>query len=177
MSETKSLFGKFEKYIPEFVYGGIDGAVTTFAVVAASAGAELGAGIILILGISNMLADGFSMAVGSFLSSRAEADQAGHKDTDKNPKINSLVTFISFCILGSIPISPYIWAFVTKTELSNVFLLACIFTAVAFLIIGALQGYVNKTSKLRAMTETLSLGGVAAAVAYFAGDWLEKIIL
>jgi len=77
---------KLKKYVPEFVY------VTTFAVVAASAGAELGAGIVLILGISNMLADGFSMAVGSFLSSRAETDNL----SDKDPKLNGLVTFLSF---------------------------------------------------------------------------------
>lgn len=164
---------KIKKYVPEFVYGGIDGAITTFAVVAASAGAELGAGIVLILGISNMLADGFSMAVGSFLSSRAETETV----TDKDPKLNGLFTFLSFCVLGSIPISPYVWAFATGNEISHSFTLACVFTALAFILIGGLQGYVNKTSKLRAILETLSLGGMAAAVAYFAGDWLEKIIL
>lgn len=164
---------RLKKYVPEFVYGGIDGAITTFAVVAASAGAELGAGIVLILGISNMLADGFSMAVGSFLSSRAETENK----TNKDPKLNGLFTFISFCLLGSIPIAPYVWAFLTKSTVSYSFALACVFTALAFIIIGGLQGYVNKTSKLRAIFETLSLGSMAAAVAYFAGDWLEKIIL
>ena len=59
-------------YLKDFVYGAIDGAVTTFAVVAGVAGAGLSAGIIIILGFANLLADGFSMAVSNFLGTRAE---------------------------------------------------------------------------------------------------------
>src|SRR5262245_18835256 len=60
-------------YLGDFVLGAVDGAVTTFAVVAGGAGAGLSNGIVLILGFSNVLADGFSMAAGNFL--RARADQ------------------------------------------------------------------------------------------------------
>ena len=56
----------------EFVYGGIDGAVTTFAVVAGGFGANLDTGIIIILGLANLLADGFSMSVGAYLSAKSE---------------------------------------------------------------------------------------------------------
>lgn len=164
------------KYLPEFVYGGVDGAITTFAVVAASAGAELGAGIVLILGISNMLADGFSMAIGSFLSSKAEAEQTA-RIPEKEPRVNGLVTFLSFCVLGSIPIAPYLYAFVSGRTIENVFFWACALTGLAFVIIGGLQAQINKTKKSKAIIETLLLGSVAAAIAYFAGDWLEKIIL
>jgi len=115
---STSVFKKYEKHIPEFVYGGIDGSVTTFAVVAASAGAELGAGIVLILGISNMFADGFAMGVGSFLSSKAEADHQG-VESHKDARLNGLATFISFCLLGSIPILPYFYAFVAGVEIKN----------------------------------------------------------
>jgi len=44
-------------YIRDFIYGGIDGAVTTFAVVSGVAGAELSTTIILILGFANLVAD------------------------------------------------------------------------------------------------------------------------
>ncbi len=60
------------RYLKDFVYGSMDGTVTTFAVVAGVAGAELSPGIVLILGTANLLADGFSMAVGNFLGTRAE---------------------------------------------------------------------------------------------------------
>ena len=59
-------------YIRDFIYGGIDGAVTTFAIVSGVAGAELSTSIILILGFANLLADGFSMAASNYLGTRAE---------------------------------------------------------------------------------------------------------
>lgn len=65
---------RFEKYLPEVVYGSMDGIVTTFAVIAGSAGADLSINIILILGISNLLADGLSMSIGSYLSKKSEQD-------------------------------------------------------------------------------------------------------
>ncbi len=68
------IFGKYEEYIGEFVYGGIDGAITTFAVVAGAAGAGLSTTTILILGFANLIADGFSMAVGAFLGKKTEKE-------------------------------------------------------------------------------------------------------
>ncbi len=62
-------------YLRDFIYGAVDGAVTTFAVVAGVAGADLDEKIVIILGGANLLADGFSMAVSNFLGSRAERQQ------------------------------------------------------------------------------------------------------
>ena len=62
------------EYIGEFVYGGIDGAITTFAVVAGAAGAGADISWVLIFGFANLLADGFSMSVGNYFSSKAEHD-------------------------------------------------------------------------------------------------------
>ncbi|WP_420545827.1 VIT1/CCC1 transporter family protein [Nitrosopumilus sp.] len=58
-------------HFEDFVYGSIDGAVTTFAIVAGVVGAGLSPGIILILGFANLFADGFSMAVSNYQSSKA----------------------------------------------------------------------------------------------------------
>ena len=60
------------QYIKSMVYGGLDGIVTTFAVVAGVAGASLSAGVVLIMGFANLVADGLSMAIGDFLSTKAE---------------------------------------------------------------------------------------------------------
>lgn len=62
------------KYIGSAVYGASDGIITTFAVVAGAAGANLSTGVILILGFANLLGDGFSMATGDYLSEKSEAD-------------------------------------------------------------------------------------------------------
>jgi vacuolar iron transporter family protein len=72
--ETNSEPHKLEKgrYIKSLIYGGLDGTITTFAVVAGVAGASLSAGIVLILGFANLIADGLSMAIGDYLSTKAE---------------------------------------------------------------------------------------------------------
>ncbi|MFW9998113.1 MAG: VIT1/CCC1 transporter family protein, partial [Candidatus Odinarchaeota archaeon] len=62
------------KYIKSVVYGGLDGIITTFAVVAGVTGAALSAGIVLILGLANLIADGLSMAIGDYLSTKAERE-------------------------------------------------------------------------------------------------------
>ena len=66
--------GTGSQYLGDMVYGGLDGIVTTFAVVSGVAGAELGTSIILIMGLANLFADGFSMATGAFLSGRSERE-------------------------------------------------------------------------------------------------------
>jgi VIT1/CCC1 family predicted Fe2+/Mn2+ transporter len=64
--------GPRHSYLRDFIYGAIDGAVTTFAMVAAVAGANLSPAIVIIMGVANLVADGFSMAVSNFLATRAE---------------------------------------------------------------------------------------------------------
>ena len=61
-------------YIGDLVYGANDGIITTFAVVAGAAGALLSPGIIIILGLANLIADGFSMGASNFLSLRSQRD-------------------------------------------------------------------------------------------------------
>jgi VIT1/CCC1 family predicted Fe2+/Mn2+ transporter len=64
--------GPNHSYLRDFLYGAIDGTVTTFAVAAGVAGAGLAPGIVVILGVANLVADGFSMAVSNFLGARAD---------------------------------------------------------------------------------------------------------
>lgn len=60
----------------DMIYGGIDGSVTTFAIVAGVAGAGLSPFIIVALGLANVLADGFSMAAGNYSATKSELDNA-----------------------------------------------------------------------------------------------------
>ena len=56
------------------VLGGIDGCVTTFAVVSSTVGAGLPSSVAVIMGFANLFADGFSMAISSYESIKAEAE-------------------------------------------------------------------------------------------------------
>ncbi len=233
-TNKNGLFNRFQNYLGEFVYGGIDGSVTTFAVVAGTVGAGLDSTIILILGFANLFADGFSMSVGSYLSSKSEIDNYNkHKkieywevdnipdtemeevrqiyrekgfegellekvvdvitsdrdrwvdvmmknelmmmENNKSPLAMGAMTFVSFILIGMIPLSLYVWDyfFVYKGDL---FLSTCIFTSFGFIFIGFLKTYVTETSLWKGIFETLILGAIAAAVAYFVGGVLESFI-
>jgi vacuolar iron transporter family protein len=80
-------------YIHNIVYGGNDGIITTFAVVAGTVGAGLPSYIVVILGLANLFADGVSMAVGAYLSLKSEADQYERlrkeelKEIDEHPEM------------------------------------------------------------------------------------------
>ena len=65
-------------YVGDAVLGAIDGTVTTFAIVAGARGADLGSGIALVLGLANVLADGFSMAVSNYLKAKADLQVVEH---------------------------------------------------------------------------------------------------
>jgi len=73
-------FGRVQTFLKQIVYGGNDGIVTTFAIVAGFAGAraegaaEIGALAVLVFGLANLFADGVSMGLGEFLSLRSQHD-------------------------------------------------------------------------------------------------------
>ncbi|MCV3271499.1 VIT1/CCC1 transporter family protein [Roseobacter sinensis] len=66
--------GRRTTHLKDMIYGGIDGAVTTFAIVAGVEGAGLSSGVIVTLGMANILADGFSMAASNYSGTKAELD-------------------------------------------------------------------------------------------------------
>lgn len=66
--------GPQHNYLRDWIYGGIDGSVTTFAVVSGVAGAQLASWVILVIGFANLFADGFSMAASNYLGTKAEHD-------------------------------------------------------------------------------------------------------
>ena len=70
--------GPRHNYLRDWIYGGIDGAVTTFAVVTGVVGARLSPAVILIMGFANLAADGFSMAASNYLGTRAEREDFEH---------------------------------------------------------------------------------------------------
>ena len=233
--KRSTFFGFQKEYIAEFVYGSIDGVITTFAVVAGSAGAELAVPIVLILGFANLIADGFAMSVGSYFSAKSENESyEKHKaveyweienlrdkeveeireiyeakgfegdllkqvvdvitsddevwvDTmmkeelemikdDRPPWKRGLVTFIAFNLVGFIPLSAYAFAGFIDASASDLFVVSSFSTAVALALIGTLKGLVTEQSLIKGIIETVLLGGIAATIAFFVGDILEKLL-
>ena len=171
---------KFAKYLGEFVYGGIDGIVTTFAVVAATAGAGLSSGVVIVLGLANLIADGFSMGVSAYLSDKSEREQNLKEDKshhhDKHPMAVGAATLASFIITGFFPLIIYVTDYIWELELDNLFFISSIFAGIAFAGVGLLKSKITDGNALRSMLEMLVLGAIASGIAYGIGNWLESIV-
>lgn len=167
------LFHLEPKYLKAAVYGANDGIITTFAVVAGVAGANLPANIVIILGIANMIADGFSMGIGDFLGERSEQrlreKQTGKPVEDQLWK-TGLITFLAFVIAGTFPLLPYMLTFVSiNVPDIHRFALSIISTGIILFTVGSLRTVFLKGSWIKNGAEMLSIGAVAAAVAYGIG--------
>lgn len=180
LNAVKKIKSHLEDYLSEFVYGGIDGAVTTFAVVAGATGARFDVKVLLVLGFANLIADGFSMGVGSYLSTKSEQQLAVKRgesiDDEPSPVINGVTTYASFILVGLVPLLAYTFDLLFGLGINNVFVIASMLTALAFVGIGVLKSRVAQTSVVRGVSETLILGLIAAGFAYVLGDILERLI-
>lgn len=79
-------------YLGDAVLGGIDGGITTFAIVAGSIGGGFSGVVIVVLGIANLLADGLSMAVSNYMGTQSRLEQVEqtreeeHRQIDQFPR-------------------------------------------------------------------------------------------
>lgn len=229
--------------IEDFVYGATDGAVTTFAVVAGVIGASLSPAVLLILGFANLFADGFSMAVGNYLSSKSKLEYIERerkkeewaidnlaeeeiqeikdiyskkgfggelldeitkviiskrkvwidtmmreelgliRNQNENPKNKAITTFVAFNLIGLIPLIPFVLAYIygygqisTIKDMDFLFLYSTIFTALSFFIIGLIKGRVVKKSPIKSGVSTLTIGGIAATVAFIVGNLFSSFV-
>lgn len=174
---SKSFFQRFKEgvYIGDFVYGANDGIVTTFAVVAGATGALLSPGIIIILGLANLFADGFSMGSSNFLAIRSEKElerrqkiQHGEnppKNDVVTPVQHGVITFGAFLVAGVMPLLPYLFGAPQDSQ----FYISCVLAGLSFFVIGAGRTLITGGNFARGGLEMLLVGGVAAGVAYGVG--------
>lgn len=160
--------------LPAFTYGSIDGIITTFSVVAASAGANLPINIILILGIANVLSDGFSMASSSYLSFRAQED-IQEKVLQYSPIEIALVTFISFVLLGITPLIAFIVGYLFKLPGKQMYIYSYILTFIALFWVGYKKGTILSHNPYQQGFQSLVVGGFAAIISYLVGYLLRGL--
>ena len=165
---------KRQSYLPEFVYGSMDGLVTTFAIVTGAVGAGLPSGVILIVGFANVLADAFSMGASSYLSSVSEETQHGHVHK-KRPLNVSVITFISFVVIGLVPLIPFLIAFAVPALSTYAVHVSVVATMLAFGGVGFVSGRVLKKNPLFTAARNMIIGGIAAGIAFGVGHVLSSI--
>jgi vacuolar iron transporter family protein len=218
-------------YLADAVLGAIDGCVTTFAVVAGATGAGFPAIVIVVLGIANLVADGFSMAVSNYQATKTERDnlerarraehehirmfpegereeirqiferkgfggetlehivsvitrdrgvwvdtmlkeELGLQTNGADPMRAGIATFIAFAAVGLIPLLPFL---LPVGPVLDRFVMSLAMTGVAFLGIGTARGLILGIPALRAGSETLVMGGAAAALAFVVASALQRL--
>jgi VIT1/CCC1 family predicted Fe2+/Mn2+ transporter len=162
-----------QHYLGDFVYGANDGIITTFAVVAGVAGADLSARIVLVLGIANLLADGFSMGASNYLAiqsrSSAELELTG-MISEPYAIRHGLVTFAAFVTAGCLPLLAYLLPVLEQHRFTTTSILG----AVSLFAIGAARSLLTRGLWWKNGLEMLGVGGIAGAVSYFVGAWVAS---
>ena len=172
--EPKELRGLAQHYLKDLVYGANDGIITTFAVVAGVAGARLEPRIVLILGFANLLADGFSMGASNFLSIRSDEAvrlASGREMLEPFPTRHSVATFVAFVIAGVVPLISYVMALDEYQ-----FVAAIGMTLATLFLVGAARSFVTDVRWWRGGLEMLTVGSIAAAVAYGVGAFVDGVV-
>ena len=218
---------KRHSYLSDFIYGGIDGAVTTFAVASGVAGAGLDSKVVLILGIANLVGDGFSMAAANYLGVRSDLQQLERVRLEEGAQIDAYpkgereevrqifermgiegetlekvvgvvtsdrerwidvmlteehglmreirspiraasVTFTAFLIVGALPLVTFMLQAV-GVGIRSPYIVSAVLTGCAFFLVGAMKCRFVMQAWWRGGTETLTVGGLAAAIAYVLG--------
>jgi VIT1/CCC1 family predicted Fe2+/Mn2+ transporter len=93
--------------LPDAVFGANDGIITTFAVISGVVGAGLATRVILILGIANLLADGFSMAASNYLAIRSRTESGIVPDRAAAVR-HGAVTFVAFVVAGAVALLAFL---------------------------------------------------------------------
>ena len=103
------------------------------------------------------------------------ADELKLPEEHTSPVKKGTVTFVSFLLVGSIPLIPYFLAMVSPIIKESVYQLSAIMTFFAFFFIGSAKTYVTQKSWLKSGLETLLVGGIAAVIAYTVGYLLRGL--
>jgi len=223
------------EFIGSFIYGGLDGILTTFAIVGGVVGSNLGIHVIVIIGVSNVFADALAMAAGDYLSTKSEqeyqaaerareewevdnnpegeklemeelyiekglapedakqmvellsknkkawvdvmmVEELGIVEDDENPIKNASVTFVSFTIVGFLPLLPFILGF-NSGSVMGLFWISVLVTLGSLFGLGVIKTYVTGGSPYKAGLEILIIGGIAAGVAFVIGLALAPLAM
>lgn len=164
-------------YLPEFVYGSVDGVVTTVAIITGAIGAGLSSSIIFILGLANVLADAWSMGSSEYLSSISEAQMEGedHDNEGKTPIKKAAVTFVSFVAIGLLPIIPFLFSILFPYFVGPDVYVSMGAALCAFVLIGYIGARVTKASRSENIIRTVIVGTIAALISFFVGYLLRNL--
>lgn len=178
--KQKIIKNPFIRFSREIIYGGLDGIITTFAVIAGFTGAQSGntanltISTVLLFSFANLFSDASSMALGNLLSARTEIKKNLNKHINQfidNPFFTSIATFLSFITFGMIPIIPYL--FFKGIDTTDIFYIACLLSGFSLIVLGVVRMLITKESWYKSIGEVAIIGGSSASIAYIVGTFFK----
>lgn len=169
------------------VMGGVDGIITSFAVMAASSLLKESERTALVVGISSLVADGFSMGVAEYISSAAQKRSEGPIHTTgpnssfllSSPILLGVFCFLSFVLCGSLPLLSYV---IAPGENGQRLVVCSVSSLILLQILGTVQAVLtseghsvqdaNKQLSIPlSSVQTTLLGAFAGGIAYALRGW------
>jgi vacuolar iron transporter family protein len=158
------------RYLPAAVFGANDGIITTFAVISGVVGAGLATCVILVLGVANLLADGFSMAASNYLAIQSRAERGNMPDRAMAVR-HGAVTFVAFVVAGAVALPAFLIPLPKQARVP----VAIALTLATLLGVGTVRGLLLQRAWWRSGREMLLVGTTAAGVAYLAGSLVAMV--
>jgi VIT1/CCC1 family predicted Fe2+/Mn2+ transporter len=134
--------------------------------------------VIIILGVANLVADGFSMGASAYLSHKADKKE---KNRSRNYSLmTGLATFGAFVVAGALPLIPYLISVIAGHDLSGttLFIISSVIAGLVFVVIGYAKAHHEHGARaiVRSVIEALVLGAVAASLSFLLGSFLESLL-
>ncbi len=157
--------------IREVVFGAEDGTVQNTALIAGMVGAGLSSSVIVIAGMVNAIAGVLSMAVGAYLSSKAERDtrlasSCAEPVRSSSPRRDAIVMAVAYGIGALVPLFPFV---VGVIDPHTALAIAVVATAVVLYGLGAGKAIASGQPIVRSGLEMLLLAAGAGLAGYFLG--------
>ena len=178
------------------VFGGMDGILTTFAVLAAVIGSrQSSTELTLVIGFSTLIADALSMAAGEYLSAKAEDEMElaavaergrglilRRRNDEPGPLEKGFAMFLAFTVFGAMPLRGFIAAAVISTQTgiatdSRIFRsLSVSITALTLFSLGTIKSTFGVGTWYSSGLEVTAIGGAAATVAYYTAKVVDHLV-
>ncbi len=156
-------------YIRNIIFGMTDSLVSTVGLLAGIDSVGTTRHIIIATGIIYALVEGFSMAVGSFLSEESAEEYAVKKQVDLTDSASgAVVMFVSFVVASFVPLAPYVFfnpAYALWWSLG--------FSIVALFIVGIISAKISKVSILKRGVTMAALGASAIVIGVLVGKFMK----
>lgn len=153
-------------YIRNFIFGAEDSLVSTVGLLAGIAAGGQDQKEIIMTGVVLVLVEGLSMGVGSYLSEyTTEESITSQSDAFKTSRTAALIMFISYILIGLIPLSPFV--FIENTTSALIISVAASLASLGLL--GLTSGHFLKTNKTRGLLRMVILGGLAIGIGLVVG--------